>query len=165
MIKTLSAAFAALAMGFHSGGYAYAQDKQESQWSVQCDDSQCQMYAEIRLGNGALFHNIVFRQIEDGRYAGIMKLPLGIHLPSGVKIGIDDEGIIEARLITCRPDGCEAAFAATENVVGYFKRGLLMSVVVRKVSDRQQMAMNYSLMGFTKAWGEFEKQMEARKPK
>lgn len=157
MHKFASIAIGALALLGQCGGSALAQSAaDDKQWSVQCDKQQCQLYAEIRLQNGQLFNNIMFRKLENGVYAGILKLPLGLHIPSGIKIGIDDDALIDAKLITCRNDGCEAAFGASEEVVGYFKRGRQMSVVITKSSTRKRLALNYSLMGFTRNWNEFE---------
>ncbi|EEA94562.1 hypothetical protein PJE062_550 [Pseudovibrio sp. JE062] len=122
------------------------------------------MYAEIRLQNGTLFNNIAFRKLNATTYAGIVKLPLGIHIPSGINIGIDQAAIIQAKLITCNPDGCEAAFTANQTVVDFLKRGEKMSILVRKAGDRKQLALNYSLMGFTRNWNEFHKRMEILMP-
>lgn len=165
MSRLLSFFVVTFAMVFHGGGVlapTSAQAKEE--WSVQCSKQQCQMYAEIRLQNGTLFNNIAFRKLNATTYAGILKLPLGIHIPSGINIGIDEAAIIQAKLITCNPDGCEAAFTANQTVVDFLKRGDKMSILVRKAGDRKQLALNYSLIGFTRNWNAFHKRMEMLTP-
>ncbi len=164
MSRLFSFLFIAFAMVIHGEGHfnpSVAQAKEE--WSVQCNQQNCQMYAEIRLDNGKLFNNIAFRKLDANTYAGIVKLPLGLHIPSGINIGIDEAAIIQAKLITCQPEGCEAAFTANETVVSFLKRGTRMTILLRKAGDRKQLALNYSLMGFTRNWNEFHKRMESLK--
>ncbi|SDR48677.1 invasion associated locus B family protein [Pseudovibrio sp. Tun.PSC04-5.I4] len=165
MSRFLTFILVAFAVMFHGGGNSFistAMAKEE--WSVQCSRDQCQMYAEIRLQNGALFNTIAFRKLNAKTYAGILKVPLGFHVPSGINIGIDDAAVIQAKLITCKEDGCEAAFTANELVIDFLKRGTQMSILLRKADDRKQLALNYSLMGFTRNWKEFHKRMEVLMP-
>ena len=165
MSRLLSLFFIAFAMVFHGGGIvAISSAQAKEEWSVQCSRQQCQVYAEIRLQNGVLFNNIAFRKLNATTYAGILKVPLGIHIPSGINIGIDDAAIIQAKLITCNPEGCEAAFTANQTVVDFLKRGDQMSILVRKAGDRKQLALNYSLIGFTRHWNEFHHRMETMTP-
>ena len=164
MLKYALSACAALVMLSHGGGIAFAQDSEPQDWSVQCNRTNCIVVAEARLQNGALFHQIRFEKVDSDLYAGIMKLPLGIHIPSGVQIGIDDDALIEAKIVTCTSEGCEAVFNANETVVNFFKRGRQMSVALTNNSDRKKLAVNYSLMGFTKNWEEFRKRMNVLLP-
>lgn len=136
----------------------------QNQWSVECSQDLCQVYADIRLKNGALFNSVLFRKLGANVYAGVLKLPLGLHIPSGIQIGIDDDALFDAKLITCKADGCEAAFTATPAIVNFLKRGKTMSIVVTKSSDRKKLALNYSLIGFTKNWSEFVKRMAVLLP-
>ncbi|KZL26245.1 invasion associated locus B family protein [Pseudovibrio sp. Ad37] len=144
--------------------YSTTEPSNEEDWSVKCSSDQCQVYAEIRLENGALVNSIMFRKLEADVYAAIIKLPLGIHIPSGIQIGIDDDALFDAKLITCQPDGCEAAFNANKAIVSFLKRGKAMSIVVTKTNDRKKLALNYSLIGFTRNWEEFTKRMAVLLP-
>lgn len=136
----------------------------EEDWSVTCSDDICQVYAEIRLESGALVNSVMFRKLDTDVYAAILKLPLGIHIPSGIQIGIDNDALFDAKLITCQEDGCEAAFNANSTIVEFLKRGKAMSIVVTKSSDREKLALNYSLIGFTRNWDEFTKRMAVLLP-
>ncbi len=163
MKKYALGACAALALIFQSEGFAIAQEEQQD-WSVKCTEVSCELVAEARAANGALFHRIKFEKLRSDLYAGMMTMPLGIHIPSGVQIGIDDDALIEAKIVTCNSEGCEAVFNASETVVDFFKRGKLMTVVLTNNSDRKKLAVNYSLMGFTKNWNEFRKRMAVLLP-
>ncbi|KZL27420.1 invasion associated locus B family protein [Pseudovibrio sp. WM33] len=156
----------AVMLFFFQGVNAYSttEPSNEEDWSVKCSSDLCQVYAEIRLENGALVNSIMFRKLEADVYAAIIKLPLGIHIPSGIQIGIDDDALFNAKLITCQPDGCEAAFNANKTIVNFLKRGKAMSIVLTKSSDRKKLALNYSLIGFTRNWEEFTKRMAVLLP-
>ncbi|EEA94662.1 invasion associated locus B family protein [Pseudovibrio sp. JE062] len=147
-----------------ASAYSTTEPSNEEDWSVKCSSDLCEVYAEIRLDNGALINSIMFRKLDKDVYAAILKLPLGIHIPSGIQIGIDDDALFDAKLITCQPNGCEAAFNANKAIVNFLKRGKAMSIVVTKSSDRKKLALNYSLIGFTRSWDEFTKRMAVLLP-
>lgn len=165
MIKYALSVFAALAVVIHGEGFAFAQESENpSQWSVRCSQTACDLYADVKLQNGVIFNSFTFRKLNQNLYAGIVKVPLGIHIPSGVRIGIDDAAVIETKVIACDRTGCETVFNADAHVVNFFKAGLKMSVVMINARDRKPIAVNYSLMGFTRTWNEFEQRMNILMP-
>ena len=159
MRQLLATTLVILALAGQGVGQARAEPAPaaHADWSVQCDggSSACSVYAEIRLPDGTLFSSIEIRTF-GALYGGVIRLPLGTHVPSGYQIGIDSSAVIEAELITCRPIGCEAAFKVDEATLNAFKRGKQMSVVFTRIDTRKRIALNYSLDGFTRVWGLFE---------
>ncbi|SDQ19845.1 invasion associated locus B family protein [Pseudovibrio sp. Tun.PSC04-5.I4] len=131
----------------------------KSQWNVQCSETLCQLYAEIRHEDQTLFHSIMFRKFSGDVFAGVMTFPFGTYIPDGIVVKVDKHPAISAKIITCTAIGCEAAFKASKEVVRLFQRGKRMSVILTRATDRKRLALHYSLDGFTKNWRQFASHM------
>jgi len=80
----------------------------------------------------------------------IVSLPLGVYLPPGVLIQVDDQKPIRIPIEVCDPAGCRAGFPLTDEVLAAFKGGLNANVTVQDAAGRQA-TVPLSLKGFTAA--------------
>jgi len=142
-----------------SGG-ANAQEN----WRTVCDESRCQLFNEIKTEDNNTVARLYFQNLEgapeETGIMGIASLPLGLFIPSGVALDVDDDLVFRGELLECdQREGCRAAFKVTPEILEAMKKGGEMSVAIVDAQSRRTIAFNFSLMGFTKAYGEFAARM------
>ncbi len=151
----------ALIWTFPALGTVHAQDRN---WQTACDDTRCQLFSEIKDEEGATLARLYMQNLaQDGQDASVValvSLPLGVYIPSGVAVDVDDDFVFRAQLLECREDeGCRAAFDLTPEILEEMKMGGEMSIAIVDGRSRRAIAFNFSLIGFTKAYGEFAARM------
>lgn len=81
--------------------------------------------------------------------------PLGILLPAGLGLRIDDEKIGKAPFVRCRQVGCIAEVAADDALMDKLKTGKTAMFVVFQTPE-EGIAIPVSLAGFTEALGSLD---------
>ena len=137
---------------------------QEGNWQTACEENKCQLFSEINNEDGATLARLYMQNLaqgaQDASVVALVSLPLGVYIPSGVAVDVDDDFVFRAQLLECREDeGCRAAFDLTPEILEEMKMGGEMSVAIVDGRTRRAIAFNFSLMGFTKAYGEFAARM------
>lgn len=126
-------------------------------WRVRCNTptgapAACQIFQNIIVkesGRPVLKFAIGFS--EDGKTAvGIVVLPLGIFLPSGLTLQIDEGQIYEMAIEICGKNGCRVRFSFDDNLLNLFRRGNIAKVTFFG-GDRKPIRVPVSLKGFTAA--------------
>jgi invasion protein IalB len=135
-----------------------------AEWRTSCNDTGCSLIREMTDDQGTTLARLYLRDVaEDGdetNLAGFTTLPLGIFIPSGVAVNVDDSLAFNAQLLECDTAlGCRAYFDMTPEILDAMKRGNEMSIGIVDAQSRRTIAFNFSLMGFTKAYGEFAARM------
>ena len=127
-------------------------------WRVHCNSSSgapsvCIMLQDVVFKSSrktAL--QFVIRYIEDGKtLIGDIILPLGIHLPSGVTIQIDEGQVFEIPIEICtdsRMRGCRARFSFDKALLTSLKAGTNANIVFQD-SRQSPVAVPVSLAGVT----------------
>ncbi len=77
-------------------------------------------------------------------------LPLGIHLPSGVSLSVDQGQPVPAQVEHCDRDGCHARLALDRRMIKSLQAGLVAQVVFQD-GVGQAIMVPVSLKGFTAA--------------
>jgi len=102
------------------------------------DDSNGQDIAHMAVG--------YMPQIEEPLI--IIMLPLGVFLPSGIELRIDQQEPIRLPFEVCFPVGCRAGAPMKEPLMGAFRNGLGLTLKVQDVEGRAA-EIPMSLKGFT----------------
>jgi invasion protein IalB len=83
-------------------------------------------------------------------------MPLGVLLPPGLAIHVDDEPTMRAPFQQCRNSGCEAIFPMKSELVETMKAGKKAKVIFQDAA-KQNLSIPFSLSGFTAGYSELLK--------
>jgi len=78
-------------------------------------------------------------------------LPLGLDLPAGIALQVDESNEINIPFATCIAQGCAAVVMAEEEFLNQLRKGATLKVAFRPFSQAQSVLLNTSLRGFTSA--------------
>lgn len=78
----------------------------------------------------------------------LLSLPLGISLPPGASIQIDDQAAQRIPIERCEPNGCRAGLKLSEEILSSFRSGAQMSVTFYD-AKREPIVVPLSLDGFS----------------
>jgi invasion protein IalB len=78
-------------------------------------------------------------------------LPLGIALPPGIDVAVDDGAPKRFPFVVCLADGCQALIPLDDALLAAFKKGNAGSVAFRRPPDGRTIKVPFSLKGFTAA--------------
>ncbi|WP_244467883.1 invasion associated locus B family protein [Nitratireductor soli] len=117
--------------------------------AVRCAMTQTQVSGENRQRILA----VELAAAEGGNAAsGVLVLPFGLRLDSGVRLAIDETSPREPlRFSTCLPAGCIAPLVFDAATVTALKAGTAVSVTVTANDSGQELAFSISLSGFSSA--------------
>ena len=81
---------------------------------------------------------------------GVVIVPLGVLLPAGVQMAIDQEAPFKFDVRYCDRSGCVAYVTLSESILGMMRRGAQAHLKFR-AKDSKVMTVPVSLKGFTRA--------------
>jgi invasion protein IalB len=113
----------------------------------------CLTHHERIDGNtGRVLVSAAMRQVEgqDQRTMMVM-VPLGMALPAGVQVKIDENEPIKLRYTICHIGGCTAEVEATQEIVNQFQAGQQLIVAAVNIAGKP-IGFPVPLTGFTKAY-------------
>lgn len=136
--------------------------EQHGAWEVACDP-QGEQCAMVQIGNdeeGTPVLEMVVRKLDEplevGERTAIAVLdvitPLGVVLPEGLSVKIDDGRQESAPFQVCTEQGCLVREPIDSDLVDRLKRGSKAQISVIAINQGEVIA-NISLSGFTKAFG------------
>lgn len=146
--------FAALAMP----ALAVSENSIEA-WTVRCEEvdddgaPECIMYQNLVMRTGGqpvLQFSIGLAPPEDQPTA-ILNLPLGIYLPPGIGMRIDDGDMARFPVERCDPDGCQAVLKLRPGTLDRLRAGQRLTIEFHD-AERQPLSMPLSLTGFATAF-------------
>jgi invasion protein IalB len=82
----------------------------------------------------------------------LLTLPLGIYLPSGVALKVDNGRRFDAAVKICTAKGCEAGIPLDDVLLPALQAGLVARIAVLDGTARRQITVRASLKGFTAAF-------------
>lgn len=117
--------------------------------AVQCAMVQTQVSGEARQR----VLSIQFAIVDVGGTAeGVLVLPFGLRLDAGVRLAIDENGLLaDRRFSTCLPVGCVVPLAFDAGTVAALKAGTSLHVTAMANEGSQEVAFVISLSGFNSA--------------
>ena len=78
-------------------------------------------------------------------------MPIGVSLPAGVVVGIENMDPFNVRYTACHRIGCFAPFDVTEPLLSRMQKATKITVVAQSVS-KQALNLNFSTRGFSDAY-------------
>ena len=135
---------------------AAALESVASSWNINCTPSnmnglpECTMQQEIIMKNSQLpVLQLTLAQLnaEEPPHA-LLIVPLGIYLPGGVGIQIDDNPEKTFPVERCDPDGCHLFMSLTDSTLNQLFLGKLLTVSFLD-SDRVKIKIPVNLQGFS----------------
>jgi invasion protein IalB len=150
----------ALALGFLMAlgtGEARAQEAPQvfEHWSIACQMNQagqreCLMYQDI-IADGTDQSIMRVTVVKTPRSAMIVTTPLGVMLPQGLIVAIDQQEVSRMQYQICIEPGCRAQMDLTPEHVQRLKAGVGATVTMVGPTG-QPLAVPVSLKGFTAAY-------------
>lgn len=128
-------------------------------WQFRCetpegaDEERCAIFQNIvvRESKQQLLNFAVTIPQKDRPAAAVLLLPLGISLPMGVGLAIDDEEQARLAVEHCVQIGCRAVFPVQEDLLTKMKAGKAANVTFHD-GARRPITIPVSLSGFTAAY-------------
>ncbi|MEM7444003.1 MAG: invasion associated locus B family protein [Pseudomonadota bacterium] len=128
------------------------------EWSVRCtgeggEATACEAYQSLFLAENQqrILHVAIGSANEDQDPVAIIIAPLGVSLPAGLELRIDNSWPIEFDYGSCQEDGCRAGRSLEPSMLGAMQAGVEMQVAVTETTGRQ-IVIPMSLIGFTAAY-------------
>lgn len=154
---------AALTVGLCGAGDAAALTARETDyqdWRVRCEtpdggSEQCMMFQSVGSDErpGRLL-NIAVRYLPDQPVAlAQISVPLGVYLPNGLVIQIDDRNPLRIPFEYCNSGGCTTRIQLQDDILGAMKAGQQMTVEIVQFINAKKYYADISLKGFTAAFG------------
>jgi len=126
-----------------------------SGWNVQCNTVNAELLCLALMDvtyvkNKNRFIRIAIQPSEEGKKNLTLQLPLGLSLPDGAKLTVDDKKPADVVIQTCTQQGCFARTEFTDGMEKEFKAGNKLTVAL-KSNQQRQINVELPLTGFTKA--------------
>ncbi len=163
LVTSLAPLLAATLFGWHTDTLAAAANgKKFKDWQVRCETykdkaqksfDQCHIFQawHHKSQKVLILHMAVaYPPANPSRAVAVMTMPLGIYLPAGVKIRVDDGVSRDLVFERCEPVGCKAGFPVEDDVLNEFKKGLNAYVTFSDMR-RKPLTIKVSLRGFSAA--------------
>ena len=129
---------------------AQAQQRDYGDWRHDCPQGQaCRIYQALaeQGAERAFLTMEVVRREQGGTYASIT-LPLGIYLPPGIALKVDQGLGRELPVTVCLPGGCKILLTLDDELLQAMKRGQRLRLRFYQASD-DPVEVALSLRGFT----------------
>ncbi|NKB61719.1 MAG: hypothetical protein GKR95_06130 [Gammaproteobacteria bacterium] len=130
--------------------------QQFKDWTVQCpvtDETQkkrCILFYRVLLKNG--YPLLVFQVSKspevDDRFIGVFDVPLGVYLPTGINVIVDETQSMQLSFERCDQNGCYAGTLMNDDILQALKKGDQGKVTFVDVAN-QKITASISLSGFT----------------
>jgi invasion protein IalB len=158
-----SLATAALLIGaFAFTGAAQAQGAAKSRfgdWEIRCEKpagasaEQCALIQSVAAEDKANVNLVVIvLKTSDGKSRLLRVIaPLGVLLPSGLGLNIDDAKIGSAGFVKCLPTGCVAEVVMEDKLIDQLKNGKTATFVIHQTPD-EGIGLPLSLSGFKEGY-------------
>jgi len=144
---------------FSSPAQSEVSETHHGSWTVRCETTapeqapSCIMFQNLVLKTGGqtVLQFAVGMTPDNGQATVLLSLPLGISLPPGVMIQIDDGKIAQFPVERCEPDGCRAGMKLRETTVNQLRDGSNLEITFFD-GERHPIRMPLSLTGFGAAF-------------
>lgn len=130
-------AFAQSAPGSDAPVMALQPHPTQPEWTKVCahpgDRQNCYVTRDFVSAGGKAVLAIGYYQIRQPteRVIGRILLPLGLSLPAGIRVAIDDAAPVSGQFSTCVPTGCFAEFPLTPALSERFKKGEVIRIAAK----------------------------------
>jgi len=128
-------------------------------WQIRCDTppgaqgEQCALIQNVTAEdreNVGLTVIVLHTADKDGRILRVLA-PLGVLLPSGLGLTIDDEDVGRAGFVRCLPNGCVAEVMLDDELLGKLESGSTATFIIFQTPE-EGIGIPISLAGFTEGF-------------
>lgn len=143
----------------------YAQDQKSKfgDWVIECRPFQadgperCLLSQNIilRQSGKRVLNVAVARPADDKPFVAAVTAPLGILLPAGLILEVDDAELVRIPLRLCNVNGCQGSFPISDSVETAFTGGTSGRVIFRQPNGRP-LRVEFSLNGFADAYKDLQ---------
>ncbi|TCS61498.1 invasion protein IalB [Primorskyibacter sedentarius] len=124
-------------------------------WLVSCNNQNdparlmCEVAQSIVLseGNQRVATAAFVKPAGDAEHTAVFTLPVGLYLPAGLKLSVDDQDLGELAFQSCDAQGCYATGAAGETWPVTMAEGEELKITIQR-QDRQTVNFSFPLEGF-----------------
>lgn len=88
----------------------------------------------------------------EGRPVLHLSVPLGIYIPLGVALRVDEGPQLKAEVHTCTPDSCEAMLPLDAELLAALESGEITQVAFLDAVTRRQITVAVPMAGFSQAY-------------
>jgi invasion protein IalB len=158
LASALGAAALALAAVSTSAGEAYAQGAVRSvhgDWQIRCDtppgaqNEQCALMQSVTAEDRPNVGLTVIVLKTSDQKARLMRVvaPLGVLLPSGLGLKIDNNDVGRAGFVRCLPNGCVAEVVMEDKLIEQMRNGQTSTFIIFQTPE-EGIGFPMSLKGF-----------------
>ena len=159
--RRLSYVISFLAIFFFTSDRAGCSPNEYGPWTIRCEnidqlrDQGCMMYQELLLKKGGLpvLQFSVGVAPPHKKPIVLITLPLGIYLPAGVSLTIDQRSDVNFPIERCDPDGCHVLVTLENDTVETLKSGKNLEIMFRD-GDKAPLTIPISLESFSEAFSQ-----------
>lgn len=127
----------------------------ESIWSSVCpSDGACQLRAQLQT-NGVLVSQVLIYDVGTETVLEYL-VPLGPDLVRGVSLVVDGTRAANSIVLTCKDIGCIGYTPLSIDLLDSLRRGRTLALSFDGFDDGAPYAINYDLIGFTKAYNDWD---------
>ncbi|RME35726.1 MAG: invasion associated locus B family protein [Gammaproteobacteria bacterium] len=147
----------ALLLGGLPGAEARPENgKSFKNWTVRCEKAKeaetetCYIFQNLVLKEGGqrVLHIAVGYLPQREEPVALLTLPLGISLPPGGTLQVDDNEPVRFQIERCEPNGCRAGLILKPELLEQFRKGMNAQVTFHDAA-RRPVSVPVSLQGFT----------------
>lgn len=120
-------------------------------WSVACETAGCTAATTLSAPDNTWLATLQVVPADGGADL-VMRLPLGIHISSGVFISDGRTTLYPGTFTRCDQTGCRAILSMTPEMIDGWRAARNAQIRYRPASDAPVVAFEASLMGFTRAF-------------
>ena len=139
------------------------EDRLIEDWVVRCLPASESQPRTCRMGQSAVATDGGQRllQVVVGRFGperllgAVISVPIGVRLPPGIGLRVDDRKPWSFPFERCSPNGCQVRAVLSEELLQSLKAGLVGYVTFQDATG-QPITINFSLKGFTAALRELQ---------
>ncbi len=160
----------ALIAGLSAAGAAEAQQQQPKQvlktthgsWEIHCIEGTetCAMQQVGNTSDGKRALLVTLQRLEGVTAEGkpvpaalTVNTPVGVLIPYGVRVRVDEGNVAPVPMLRCLPDTCAARAPLAEQAIDEFKKG---SAATFGYFLQEEVLVSVSLNGFTAAYNELK---------
>lgn len=129
--------------------------KKYGDWALSCRQlkadgpERCVLFQDIlwKTGGKRILNVSVARTAKDQPFVAAVTTPLGILLPAGLTLNVDEKELVRFPLRFCNINGCRGQFPISESMQNIFSKGKKGRVLFRQPNGRP-LRVEFSLRGF-----------------
>lgn len=162
-LRHVVAGFAFMSSALGLGAFALAQGAVKSKygdWEIRCETpvgasaEQCALVQSVAAEDKANVNLVVIvLKTSDGKSRLLRVIaPLGVLLPNGLGLKIDQTDVGRAGFVKCLPTGCIAEVFMEDKLIDQLKNGKTATFIIHEMPD-EGIGLPLALSGFKEGYG------------